>query len=255
MWEEGADLSPDGARLAFSSNRSGPREIWVADLSGDHAQQLTTFGGPVPGTARWSPDQQHVVFDARPQGNSDIFVVPASGGPIRQLTDDRGEDARPAWARDGRSIYFSSSRTGRQEIWQVPADGGAAIQITKVGAGSVKVSRDGTWLFYQGLTPPLTIHRIRPDGSDDTVVVDEDVRIGMFATTERGLWFVTNPVAGKPSVILKRLDFASGAIRDMATIDFVPIPVGIAMSADERYAHITRNDRNGSDLLLVTDFR
>jgi len=255
LWEEGADVSPDGMRLAFSSNRSGAREIWVADVSGDHALQLTTFGGPVPGTARWSPDQQHIVFDARPQGNSDIFVVPAAGGPIRQLTDDRGEDARPAWARDGRSIYFSSNRTGRQEIWQVPADGGPAIQITKVGAGSVKVSRDGTWLFYQGLTLPLTIHRIRPDGSDDTVVVDEDVRIGMYNTTANGLWFVTNPVAGKPSVILKRLDFANGSIRDMATIDFVPIPVGVSVSADERYAHVTRNDRNGSDLLLVNDFR
>ena len=77
----------------------------------------------------------------------------------------------------------------------------------------------------------------------------------MYAATEHGLWFVTNPVPGKPSVILKRLDFAIGAIREMATIDFVPIPVGVSISADERYAHITRNDRNGSDLLLVTDFR
>ena len=56
-------------------------------------------------------------------------------------------------------------------------------------------------------------------------------------------------------MILKRLDFASGSIREMATIDFVPIPVGLSMSADERYAHITRNDRTGSDLLLVNDFR
>ena len=41
----------------------------------------------------------------------------------------------------------------------------------------------------------------------------------------------------------------------MATIDFVPIPVGLSVSADERYAFVTRNDRNGSDLLLVDEFR
>jgi Tol biopolymer transport system component len=255
LWEEGGDISGDGTRLAFSSNRSGAREIWVADVSGDHALQLTSFGGPVPGTARWSPDQRQVVFDARPDGNSDIFVVPAGGGPLRQLTADRGEDARPSWSRDGRSIYFASNRTGRSEIWQVPADGGTAIQITTVGAGNAKPSRDGQWIFYQPLAPPLVIRRARPDGSDDTVVVDQDVRIGMFAPTEHGLWFVTNPVPGKPSVILKRLDFASGSIRDMASTDFVPIPVGLTVSADERYAFITRNDRNGSDLLLVNDFR
>jgi hypothetical protein len=137
----------------------------------------------------------------------------------------------------------------------MPAGGGAATQITKTGGANVKVSRDGQWLFYQGVTLPLVIHRTRTDGSDDTVVVDEDVRIGMFAATEHALWFVTNPVPGRTSVVLKRLDFTTGAIREVATIDFVPIPVGLSVSADERYALVTRNDRNGSDLLLVTDFR
>ena len=255
LWEEGGDISRDGTRLAFSSNRSGAREIWVADVSGDHAQQLTTFGGPVPGTARWSPDQALVAFDARPEGNSDIYVVAAGGGPIRRLTDHRGEDARPTWAPDGRYVYFASNRSGRSEIWRVPREGGTATQVTRNGGANAKASRDGQWIFYQGLTPPLLVHRARIDGSEDTVVVAEDVRIGMFAATERGLWFVTNPVAGKPAVTLKRLDFAAGTVRDVTTIDFVPIPVGLSVSADERYAFITRNDRNGSDLLLVNDFR
>ena len=129
-----------GRGSAFSSNRSGAREIWVADVSGDHALQLTTFGGPVPGTARWSPDQRHIAFDARPEGNSDIFVVPAGGGPITQLTDDRGEDARPAWSRDGRSIYL------RLEPQRPPARSGGCrstagrpVQVTKTGAANVKV--------------------------------------------------------------------------------------------------------------------
>ena len=152
-------------------------------------------------------------------------------------------------------MYFASNRSGRSEIWRVPREGGAATQITRGGAATVKPSLDGQWIFYQGLTPPLIVHRVRIDGSEDTVAVAEDVRIGMFAATERGLWFVTNPVPGKPAVTLKRLDFATGAIREMATVDFVPIPVGLSVSADERYAFITRNDRNGSDLLLVNDFR
>ncbi|MEO5820009.1 MAG: hypothetical protein ABIT71_05845 [Vicinamibacteraceae bacterium] len=105
------------------------------------------------------------------------------------------------------------------------------------------------------MAQPLAINRITVDGTDDSVLVDEDVRIGMFAASEHALWFVTNPVPGTTSVTLKRLDFASGAIREMARTDFVPIPVGLSISADERYAFITRNDRNGSDLLLVNAFR
>jgi Tol biopolymer transport system component/tRNA A-37 threonylcarbamoyl transferase component Bud32 len=255
LWEEGADYSADGARLAFSSNRSGAREIWVADLSGDHAMRLTTFGGPVPGTARWSPDQRHIVFDARPEGDSEIFVVSASGGAVTQLTRNPGEDARPSWSADGRTIFFASSRSGRSEIWRMSADGSNPVQVTKEGGQTVKPSPDGAWIFYQRLTPPLAIHRARPDGSDDTVVVADNVRIGMYDPSARGLWFVTNPLPGTTSVALKRLTFADGTIQHVAALDFVPISVGLSISPDERAALVTRNDRNGSDLLLVNDFR
>jgi Tol biopolymer transport system component len=47
---------------------------------------LTTFVGPVPGTARWSPDGSQLTFDARPEVDSDIFVISAAGGTPRRLT-------------------------------------------------------------------------------------------------------------------------------------------------------------------------
>jgi serine/threonine protein kinase len=255
LWEEGADYSPDGTRVAFSSNRSGAREIWVADVSGDHALQLTSFGGPVPGWARWSPDGKLIAFDARPSGNTDVYVVPASGGPIRRLTSDPGEDARPAWAADGQTIYFSSNRTGRNEIWRMKPDGSGPIQITSTGAGTVEAGPDGGWIYYQGLTPPLSVHRARPDGREASVVVEGDVRIGMFRPSARHLWFVKNPLPGQTSVVLRARSHTDGTVRDVVPMDFVPISVGLSVTPDERYAALTRNDRNGSDLLLVNDFR
>ena len=66
---------------------------------------------------------------------------------------------------------------------------------------------------------------------------------------------MTNPVSGQLAVILKVLRYAERTISEVTKIDFVPIPVGLAVSLDERYALITRNDRNGSDLLLVNGFR
>ena len=38
--------SGDGARIAFSSSRSGDPEIWVADASGANLRRLTSFKGP-----------------------------------------------------------------------------------------------------------------------------------------------------------------------------------------------------------------
>jgi hypothetical protein len=51
------------------------------------------------------------------------------------------------------------------------------------------------------------------------------------------------------------LNLADGTRREAATVDFVPIPVGLSLSADERYATLTRNDPYGADLHVVNGFR
>ncbi len=253
LWDEGADFSADGRRIAFSSNRSGAREIWVADVTGENALPLTSFDGPVPGTARWSPDSRQVVFDARPDGNSDIFVAAAGGGAVRQLTKEPGEDARPAWSHDGRWIYFTSTRSGPGEIWRMAPDGSNPSQITRQGAFAVVASRDGEWLYYQTGPAPLKIRKIRPDGSGDAEVIAEPSISLNFTATASGLWFVSAPVQAER--VLKVLRFADNRIHEVVKIGFSPVPVGLSISPDERYALVTRGDTDGSDLLLVNDFR
>jgi Tol biopolymer transport system component len=250
LHEEGADFSPDGKRIVFSSNRQGAREIWVSDVTGDNALALTQFGGPVPGSARWSPDGNEITFDGRPTGNSQIFAVSAGGGPIRQLTHDSAENARPFWSRDGRRIYFASTRSGRSEIWRMATDGSDVAQVTKTGALGGTAAHDDSSIFYLTL-PPYSVHRIEPDGTHDTVVIPNAIS-SLFATGS-GLWFWTrNP---GEATHLRLLRSADNTIHDMATMDFLPGFVGLSVSRDERYVLVTRPDLSGSDLLLVNDFR
>jgi WD40-like Beta Propeller Repeat len=37
--------------------------------------QLTSFGGELDGTPRWSPDGRWIVFDRRPDKHSQIYVI------------------------------------------------------------------------------------------------------------------------------------------------------------------------------------
>ena len=57
------NLSPDGARIAFTSDRQGgASEIWIADRDGSDPMPVTR-GTLSAGSPRWSPDSRQLVFD------------------------------------------------------------------------------------------------------------------------------------------------------------------------------------------------
>lgn len=78
-------LSPQSDRLAFISKRSGTPQIWVMDLSGGEAHQVTRVGKGVT-SYRWSPD-----------GRSFAFLTQVEGealGTEEDAQKDKGDEAR-----------------------------------------------------------------------------------------------------------------------------------------------------------------
>ena len=80
------DVTNDGERLVFNSDRRGNMDLWVMPAAGGDPIQITT--DPAPDWApQFSPDGTKVLFYSYRSGNREAWVMPLSGGPARQLTD------------------------------------------------------------------------------------------------------------------------------------------------------------------------
>jgi serine/threonine protein kinase len=255
------ELSPDGARVAFTSSRSGALEIWLADADGSNAVQLTSMGA-VPGFPRWSPDGELVAFHSNPEGQADIYVIPASGGRPRNLTAHPGIDAFPAFSRDGRWIYFSSNRSGGDPaIWKVPSSGGEAVRVTGNTGSSALESLNGDVYYTEAWDRLSAVWRL-PASGGVAIKVLEGVVLGNFTVLERGIYYIDRPsgspngslIARASEARLQYFDFASGRSRTVAP-NLGNVGLGLTASRDGRMILYSRVDASVDDLMLVENFR
>jgi Tol biopolymer transport system component len=261
-WEErSAQYSPDGARIAFRSDRSGNNEIWVCDASGSNALQLTSFGGPLTGTPRWSPDGKNLAFDSRPEGNSVIYTISALGGVPRRITTSDSDGAVPSWSHDGKWIYFASSRTDGLQVWKIPVKrgfkDGDPLQVTRHGGFAAFESLDGQWLYYSKGYDVSGLWVVPAKGGEEKPVIS-DFKVGFWgywAVVARGIYFLAPLPPGRAGVNF--YSFESHSINLIAVLPKEPPfgDSGFAVSADERWILYTQVDHSGSDIMLVEGFR
>ena len=66
--------SPDGQRIAFTSNRDGNYEIYVMDADGRNLRNLTHHPAQ-DNYAAWSPDSRRLAFISNRDGGHDVYVM------------------------------------------------------------------------------------------------------------------------------------------------------------------------------------
>jgi Tol biopolymer transport system component len=132
-WEADPSWSPDGARIAFGSDRDARYsnfEIYV--MSADGSGQANLSNDPAWDTyPSWSPDGRRIVFVSDRDGNSEIHVMNADGSGQTNLTNDPAWDTCPSWSPTGTRIAFVSNRDGENEIYVINADGGEQTNMTQ----------------------------------------------------------------------------------------------------------------------------
>ena len=99
----GPTWSPDGAKIAYTSNESGKHEIWILDANTKVAKQITFspdwFWNQFPS---WSPDGKQIVFstDRGHAGSfTEIWIMNADGTNMVKLGDGIQDSWEPVWVK------------------------------------------------------------------------------------------------------------------------------------------------------------
>ena len=104
--------SPDGERIAFSSDTKGDArifDIYVMDADGGNLQNLTN-NHTWDGAPSWSPNGEQVIFHSFRDGNTDIYVMDTHGDNLQNLTNNPHSDSGPAWLNTPFSVSPSSKK-------------------------------------------------------------------------------------------------------------------------------------------------
>jgi len=128
--------SPDGTRIAFSSNRDGNGEIYVMNADGSTAVDITNTTTD-EWKPSWGPVADRIVFetyrDATDPTNSDLWTMRGDGTDQRPLvtTSFPGQEWFPQWSRDGRHVaYMGQGVNTAFDLFVVDAGGGTPTNLT-----------------------------------------------------------------------------------------------------------------------------
>jgi dipeptidyl aminopeptidase/acylaminoacyl peptidase len=237
--------SPDGRRLAFISDRSDKRQIYLINIEGGEAEPITTDAkeSAPEGVTNfaWSRDGKTIAFaaqDPKAEALKDrdkkygefsvvdqdhrmthMHVVDPVSKTVRRLTDGAFTVGSFDWSPDGSQIAFD------HRINDDPSNGGSAdISIVRVADGSVRklVTQEG----------PDASPRWSPDG---TRVVFDTAMSNPWFYYSNGALAIIPAGGGTIDVLSKSFD------EDPQLLAWGPD--GIYFGASERtYAHLYRLD-------------
>jgi serine/threonine-protein kinase len=143
--------TPDGKRIAFTSNKEGPRNLFwqLADGSGGLERLTTSEDIQLPGS--WSPDGELLAFsDVNVSTGFDIWMLKLSDRKAQPFLHTQFNESTPKFSPDGRWLAYVSDESGRKEIYVQPYPGpGGKWQISTEGGVEPLWNRNGRELFYR----------------------------------------------------------------------------------------------------------
>jgi TolB protein len=134
--------------MAFVSNRSGRKEIYLADYDGSNGRQLT-HDNALSVSPALTPNGRRIAYTGYQAGYADIYVVDLGTGARVRLVKFPGTNSGARFSPDGNLLACTVSKDGNPELYVVGTGGGARRLTHTRGAESCPAwSPDAAEIIY-----------------------------------------------------------------------------------------------------------
>lgn len=220
--------SPNGARVAFTSERDGNAELYTAELQTGELRRLT-FDAGQDDRASYSPDRDFIAFESTRGGRTGVFVMPPLGGSAIRLTPADRNFALAGW-RGAAPAYVARLRTDLPDVLEP----GREVTLSATGIDQFGAPLNVSSVEWSALDPAVEIRMEPADtagGTSQPVLLARSAGIARIVAS-LGAWRADTlfAVVGSAPVVLINESFSNGLPADAWTVLGSPPPTVVAGS-------------------------
>ena len=159
-------FSPDGKQIVYVSDRSGSDNLWISNINGSGARQLTSDVDTMFTSPTWTPDGRYILVSRlKPKGYGtalEVWMYDVKGGSGITVVQTKASENAPGQigmgavaSPDGRYLYYETRQAGFSDNprWQIARrdlQTGETQTITNDQGGAFRpvLSPDGSKLVY-----------------------------------------------------------------------------------------------------------
>ncbi len=136
--------------MAFVSDGTGRKEVYVSDILGRHPRQITRHKALCV-SPRFTPDGNFLAYSSYHRGNQDLYITDLrQNTATNALSRRKGLNLAPAFANDGRTMVVTLSQGGTPDLYTIDRQGNIIEQLTSRSGINVSpaFSPDGQSLAF-----------------------------------------------------------------------------------------------------------
>ncbi|SDI29526.1 Imidazolonepropionase [Alteribacillus persepolensis] len=99
--------SPDGEKIAYSSDKQGTEDLYILDLKSGEEERLTSISGAEV-FADWSPDGNRIAFQDQ---DGATYTVDVETKEVEEVIEPLTQPGPPAWGPDSETIALAAMNT------------------------------------------------------------------------------------------------------------------------------------------------